>query len=312
MGSRALDALTRRPMVAGVIGAACLAFSPVFMRISGAEAVTAAFYRCAYAIPLLALLVAVERRGLGPLPRRTFRLAVVAGAFLAVDLVIWHHAIEAVGAGLASVLGNLQVLIVPLAAWALFGERPDRRIAMALPVVLLGVVLVSGVVGEGSYGEDPALGALLGALTSLAYTAFLLTLRRGTQHLRHVAGPLLPVTVSAMLVAVALGSLLGELELAPSWPTHGWLLALALSSQVVGWLFLSVALPRLPAALTGMLLLLQPVGSIAMGAVLLDERPSAAQLVGAAVVLSGVVVATRRRPAPPRVVAEPVPVAASS
>ena len=61
--------------------------------------------------------------------------------------MFWHHAIEAVGAGLATVLGNLQVIIVGFFAWLLLGERPSRATLLALPVVLAGVILISGVVG---------------------------------------------------------------------------------------------------------------------------------------------------------------------
>ena len=56
----------------------------------------------------------------------TIRLAAIAGLFFAGDLLFWHHAIEAVGAGLATVLGNLQVIVVGIVAWLLLGERPSR------------------------------------------------------------------------------------------------------------------------------------------------------------------------------------------
>jgi drug/metabolite transporter (DMT)-like permease len=76
---------------------------------------------------------------------------------------------------------------------------------------------------------------------------------------------------------------------------------LALSSQVLGWLLISVSLPRLPAALTSILLMLQPVSTVFLGAVLLSEAPSAVQLSGVAIVLAGVAFATiqptsRKRP----------------
>ena len=93
-----------------------------------------------------------EWRRYGPLPRRAVRLAAIAGIFFAGDLTFWHHAIEYVGAGLATVLGNLQVLIVGVVAWLLFGERPSRSTLLAVPIVLAGVVLICGVVGGGAYG----------------------------------------------------------------------------------------------------------------------------------------------------------------
>ena len=67
----------------------------------------------------------------------------------------------------------------------------------------------------------------------------------------------------------------------PSWPSHAWLVLLALTSQVLGWLLISVSLPRLPAALTSVLLLVQPVGAVALAVLILDEQPSALQLAAA-------------------------------
>jgi drug/metabolite transporter (DMT)-like permease len=66
------------------------------------------------------------------------------------------------------------------------------------------------------------------------------------------------------------------------------LLALALSSQVAGWLLISYALPRLPAAETATIILLQPVLTMIWGVLIFDEQPSAIQLVGAGLVLAGV------------------------
>ena len=83
----------------------------------------------------------------------------------------------------------------------------------------------------------------------------------------------------------------------PSWPAHGWLVLLALTSQVLGWLLIASSLPRLPAALTSVTLTIQPVGSVLLGVVLLGEEPSALQLVGVACILAGLVsVALRRAP----------------
>jgi drug/metabolite transporter (DMT)-like permease len=152
-------------------GATCIAFSAILVRLADVPPSTAAFYRCAYAVPPLALLAWWERRRFGPLERRALWLSLIAGIFFMADLVFWHHAIAAVGAGLATVLGNTQVVIVPLAAWAFLKEKPAGRTLAAVPVVLLGVVLISGVVGAGAYGSNPALGVLFGVLTAITYAA---------------------------------------------------------------------------------------------------------------------------------------------
>ena len=88
-------------------------------------------------------------------------------------------------------------------------------------------------------------------------------------------------------------------DLAPAWPSAGWLILLALSSQVVGWLLISTSLPRLPAALTSMILTVQPVGSVVLGILLLGEDPTVLQLCGAALILAGLVALAAGRRAQP-------------
>jgi drug/metabolite transporter (DMT)-like permease len=215
-----------------------------------------------------------------------------AGVFFAADLILWHNSIEDVGAGLATVLANIQVVLVPLVAWALLAERPGRRVLAALPIALFGVVLISGVLQHGAYGRAPGRGALFGIAAGVAYVGFLLMLRRGGSDLRRVAGPLFDATATGAVLATVAGLVIGDADLAPGWPGVGWLIVLALSSQVVGWLLITVSLPRLPAAITSLTLTIQPVGSVALAALILSEAPSALQLIGVAVVLAAVITAT--------------------
>jgi len=287
-------ALARRPVLAAVLGALTIAFSAIFVELADVTPATAAIFRCAYALPPLALLGWLEQRRYGPRARGQAQLAWIAGAFFAADLVLWHHAIEQVGAGLATVLGNTQVVFVPIAAWLFLGERPGGRVAASVPVVLIGVVLISGIVGEGAFGRNPLLGVLLGLGTGVAYAGFLLVQRRANQDHRRPAGPLFDATLSAAVCSILIGLPLGEVDLVPSWPSHGWLLLLALGVQVVGWLLISISLPRLPAAITSVVLTLQPVGSVLLGIWILSEAPSELQLLGVGFILAGLLMVTLR------------------
>jgi drug/metabolite transporter (DMT)-like permease len=290
-----VESLTGRPALAATAGALAIAFSAILFRLAHVSPSTGAFFRCLWALPALGLLARSEDRRLGPRPRRTHVVAVGAGLFFAADLVLWHHAIEAVGAGLATVLGNVQVVLVGLAAWILLRERPSGRALAAIPIALAGVVLISGVVGGDAYGSNPRLGVVYGVLTGVAYTGFLLTLRHGSSDLRRPAGPLFDATLTSAAATAAAGVVVGDLDLTPSWSAQGWLVLLALSSQVLGWLLIAVSLPRLPAVLTSILLTLQPVASVVFAFLLLGESPSLAQLGGAAAILAGLLVATSGR-----------------
>jgi drug/metabolite transporter (DMT)-like permease len=291
-----LSALGRRPTLVALAGAMAIAFSGILYRLADVSPETGAFFRCLYALPPLWLLARWEDRRLGPRQRRSHVLAYAAGFLFAADLVFWHHAIEAVGAGLATVLGNTQVVLVGLLAWVLLGERPSNRSLASIPVVLVGVVLISGVIGEGAYGSNPPLGVLFGLITAVAYSAFLLSLRAGNADRRRPAGPLFDATLASALGVAVYAVPSGKLDLTPGLESQAWLVALALSSQVLGWLLISISLPRLPAVVTSILLTSQPVATVILAAILVDESPSLVQLVGAGAILAGLVLASARAP----------------
>jgi drug/metabolite transporter (DMT)-like permease len=291
--------LIGRPVLTAAVGALLIAFSAILVRLADVEPATAAVFRCLYAAPVLLLLAHREDRRLGPRSHRSRLLAAAAGVFFAADLVFWHYAIEDVGAGLATVLANLQVVLVAVVAWLVLAERPSTGTLLGLPLALAGVVLISGVVGAGAYGAHPGRGVVFGLLTALAYTGFLLALRQANDGALRPSGPLADATVVSAVVAAAAGVAVGELTVTPSFPAHGWLALLALTSQVLGWLLIASSLPRLPAIGTALILTVQPLGTLLLGVALLDESPSTGQVVGALVLLAGVVVAqVGRRPAP--------------
>lgn len=285
----------RNVRICAVLGAVTIAFSSILVRLSHASPSTAAIFRCAYALPVLGLLAWLEDRRFGSRAWSERRYALGAGVFFAADLLLWHHSIGDIGAGLATVLANVQVVLVPLAAWLWLSERPSRQVLAALPVALIGVILISGVIEKGAYGHDATRGTLFGIGAGVAYVGFLLLLRRGGADIRRPAGPLFDATALATVLCVIAGVIIGDAHLVPSWPGAGWLIVLALTSQVLGWLLITSSLPRLPAAMTSLLLTIQPVGSVGLAALILSENPSPLQLFGVALVLCALIVATAPR-----------------
>lgn len=268
----------------GVVG---ISFAPVFVRLAGVSPSTAGFFRAFYALPVLALLWwRVRHRDQRALGERL--IAVAAGVLFGCDLAVWHRSIDAVGAGLATVLGNTQVFFVALAAWAIQGERPRPAVFLALPPMFAGVVLTSGLGRPEAYGADPWKGVLFGIATALFYTAFLLVFRRANAGGGPVIGPWLDATAAAAVTLAVSGVLDGELDLAFAWPAHGWLLALAAIPHVISWQLIAGALPRMPAVETSVLLLGQPVLAVVWGTLLLAEDLSPLQATGVVLVMAGI------------------------
>ncbi len=272
--------------LAAVLGVLTISFSAIFVRLAGVSPDTAAFFRALYALPVLAVLWRLLDPGRRPARRRW--LAFASGLLLGLDLAFWHRSIHWIGAGLATVLGNTQVIFVGLAAWLLFRESPRRPVLLGVPLAFVGMALVSGLGRPGAYGADPVRGTVYGLLTGITYTAFLLLFRQSTRDQASPVGGFLDATVGTAIATGAIGWLVGGLDLAWSWPAHGWLVALALGSQVIGWLLITYALPRLPALETSVILLLQPMATVLWAFLLFAEELSPLQWLGVALVLGGV------------------------
>jgi drug/metabolite transporter (DMT)-like permease len=325
-----------RPLPLAVCGACVISSSAVLVTLAGVGAATTTVARCGLALPVLGVLAWREARRRGRRPRRARLASAGAGLLLGIDLVLWNHAIVEVGAGVATVLANLQVLFVAGAAWALLGERPRRAYLAALPVVLAGVVLVSGLADGGRAGRHALAGIIYGLTASVAYSGFLFIFRQSSRPATTVlsstgpssmgpsttgeprsspalagagwiAGPLADATAGAGVAGLAAGLAFGGLSARIPWPSLGWLALLALSSQVTGWLLITSSLPRLPAAVSSLLLLIQPAGSLLLAALILGQRPAPLQLIGAAAVCGGILAATGTIPGSRRAAPGPVP-----
>jgi drug/metabolite transporter (DMT)-like permease len=159
------------------------------------------------------------------------------------------------------------------------------RFALSLPVLLCGVVLAGGVLEGGVEGADPVLGTVHAILAAVCYSGFLFLLRRGGQRGQTLQS-YLDVTASAGLVSLLAGVWLTGLDLTPGWAALGWLALVAVCGQVLGWLLVALAGPHLPSHTGAALLLLTPVGAIALGALVLGERPTSLQLAGCVLILA--------------------------
>jgi drug/metabolite transporter (DMT)-like permease len=281
--------------VLALIGVLAISFSAVFVRLAAVSPVTATFFRAAYAVPLLA--VAWIAGGTVRRPLNARLLAIGSGVILALDLALWHESIALIGAGLATVIANVQVVFVALAAWLLWHERPAARTASIIAAVLAGIALTSGLARPDAYGRAPVLGVVFGILAGAAYAGFLLTFRAANQARGPTAGPLLDSTIGTAIGALLLSPFDGRFSLTPFLPAHAWLALLAVVSQVAGWLLIATALPRLPAVETSVLLLVQPVFAIIWGVLFFGETLSAVQWSGTVLVLAGVATITMQKSA---------------
>ena len=288
----------RRTMLIALAGAVAISFSPVFYIFSGTNPSTGAFFRMLYALPALALLAYLVRSS-DTRSSRPRWMAFGAGLILAPDMLSYHSSMIFIGIGIATLIGNSQVIIVTLASWKLFGEKPNPAILISLPVVVVGLALISGIADSEPYGEDPVKGVIFGMMAAFFYSSFLILFRYSNRELAPSSSVQLDATAGAALGLLVLGLLplsgyaIEPLDLQPIWPGHGWLIVLALLCQVAGWLAIAHALPRLPAAHVSFAVLLQPVLTLVWGYVILDQDGhSQNQVMGIFLVLSAIIAVT--------------------
>ena len=287
----------RRTMLIALAGATVISFAPLLYIRSDTTPLTGAFYRMLYALPLLGLLVWTSKKE-DPRNSNSRWLAFGAGVLLAIDFVGYHSAIDYIGSGIATMIGNSQVIIVTLVSWWLLGERPNRFILLSLPLVMFGLILISGIWDDAPYGEDPVKGVIGGIVAAVFYSSFLIAYRQSNR----VGGPAVnaqfDATAGATIGLLVLGSMplsgvgIEAIDHTITWPGHGWLLLLAITCQVVGWIAITYALPRLPAAHTSFAVLLQPVLTIVWGVLLLSESPSVQQSTGMILIFAAIIAVT--------------------
>jgi len=285
-------------MLIALAGAVAISFSPVFYVYSDTNPSTGAFFRMLYALPALVLLAYLVRKS-DTRSSRTRWTAFGAGLILAPDMLSYHSSMIFIGIGIATLIGNSQVIIVTLASWKLFGEKPNQAILISLPIVVIGLALISGIADTNPYGEDPVKGVVFGTMAAFFYSSFLILFRYSNRELAPSSSVQLDATAGAALGLLVLGLLplssmaIEPLELQPTWPGHGWLIVLAMLCQVAGWLAIAHALPRLPAAHTSFAVLLQPVLTLVWGYVILhQDGHSQNQVIGIFLVLAAIIAVT--------------------
>ena len=286
--------LASAALIAGAIG---ISFSPIFVRLSELGPTATAFHRVFLAAPLLwAVLAWSERRAPPPRSprvwprRRETLLLIAAGIAFAGDLGIWHWSVQLTSVANSTLLANLTPAFVTLAAWLLFGERINGLFLIGLALALAGTATMV----RASFAIDSAhvWGDVLGIVTALFYTTYLLLLKRLRRSLP-------ALTIMAWSTAIAAICLLpatlvaGEEIIAVTW--FGWatLIGIAWVSHVGGQGLIAFSLAYLPASFSSVALLVQPVSAAGLAWLVLGEAMGTLQALGAAVVILGIVLARR-------------------
>jgi drug/metabolite transporter (DMT)-like permease len=279
-----------------VVGAFAMGASPIFVRLADVGPYASAFWRCALALPFLALWALREPRETRAM-FSTDRAVVLSGLFFAGDLFFWHLSILATTVANATFLATMAPVWVAFGAWIVFRERLSQANFFGLVLCLAGGAALIG--QSYSFAPERLAGDGYALVTSLFFGLYMLAISNARTRLGIGAGSLAFMSAAITAACMFVVAMLLENNFMPR-SLNGWLtlLSLALISQVLGQGLLAVALGRLPATFSSLVIFLEAVGAAALGWLVLHEALGPLQLFGGALILLGIWVARPRAKAP--------------
>jgi drug/metabolite transporter (DMT)-like permease len=282
-----------------VLGATIIGNSSVLVRLAETPPAATAFWRMLLATPVFVIWMLIERGRSGSQvsgragDMRLLAPAALAGAAFAADLTLSNIALALTTMTSFIILVHLAPVIVVIAAWFLFRERPTAGLVAALALAIIGAALL---VQSGRSGNAPV-NALMGDLASIAAAACYAGYILGTRQARLHGGTGLVSLVSAgtsaavcLVFALALGETI--------WPTSGFqwamLILLGLGCHALGQGLSAYAVGSLGASVTSVVLVYGVLVTVAGGWIVFGEMPGLLQAIGGALVLAAVIICRPR------------------
>ena len=285
-----------REWLALLVGVAAVSWAAPLIRLAEAPALTIAALRLTFAaIPFLVVAVLLRRSELRALRRSDLAVLALAGLCLGAHFGFWVASVQDTSLVASTAIVATQPLFAGIGGWLLLGERLTRPLMFGIAIAAAGALLLAA----GDFGEGTSLrGDLFAAVGAAFVAAYFVAGRRARARLSNVSYAAIVNSVGACALLLTL-TLSGGSTTGHGGEAYVFIVLLALVPQLIGHGSLTWALGSLPAVVVTVAALGEPVGAAAIGATLLDEPPTLLELIGAAVLLSGVYVALRGGPGVP-------------
>lgn len=277
-----------------LLGGICIGLAPIGLRLGlddlGPQAI--AFWRYAFALPLLFLLVVVVQRRL---PSKPNVFIFIAGTCFALDIGLWHWSLTFTTVANATFIVNLGNICVGLTAWVFLKERPTAIWLVAVLIAFAGAAALS--LGGGADGKADLRGDLLALAAAVLVSGYMVA----SKVARRTLGGLETIFwLTAVEVVVAGMMVIGFRESFFPAEWSGFLvpLFLAIAVHIGGQGLIITGLGHTPAAIAGVLVLIQPVVAAAISWHLFDEPLAPLQAGGGFLILIGILISQRGAKAP--------------
>jgi drug/metabolite transporter (DMT)-like permease len=271
------------PKLSLVIGIICIAFSPIFVKLAGTEAVTSAFYRIIIGWVLLAPYCLIQKKL--KIARKDMWIALLAGVVFASDIAVWNTSILLISATVSTLLANLAPVWVGLMSFIFLRKKSGWLFWVGTVIALAGMVVLVGY--RDILGLKFNTGILLAIVSSMLYSVYILLTKGVLQRVATITFMFYNMLGAGVFFLVI--NLIKGINLV-SFSANAWLnfIGMGVICQLVGWLTINYAISRLPATKTTVALLSQTIVTAIIAAILLHEKLALKEIIGSVIVLFGI------------------------
>ena len=244
---------------------------------------------------ILLFLRLKKRKAEGRLPRRTLLGLIVSGALIGINWILLFEAYNHTTVAVATLCYYMQPTIVMLLSPLVFREKLTAKKAACAAVAILGMVLVSGVVGGSGTQGSSFRGVLLGLGAAVFYSAVVImnNMIAGVDPWRKTYIQLL----SAGLVMVPYLLLTGGVDPGSFTPlTVVLLLVVGIVHTGIAYVLYFGSMDGLRVQSVAILSYIDPVSALLFSAILLQEPLSLLNIVGAVMIIGSAVVSELETP----------------
>ena len=281
----------RKGILFVLIGAFLISFSPVMVSMSDLQPTVSAFYRVFIGSIFLIFVIFLNRS----LYVNSFSVnpyLILAGIFFALDLWFWHRSILYIGPGMSTLIANFQIFIIPLMSFFIFSMTPNKYQIIAIVLGINGLYLTLGY-GGSIDNENIKLGFMFGIMTALAYSAYILSLKKNNIEASHEISPLISLFyvsfISALILFIVMKIEGVSMAMNDSSNLYS-MLAYGIICHVFGWYMIILGLKTVTATTAGIILISQPIFSLFWDYLFFSRHTTSIEIIGIAVVIIAMII----------------------
>ena len=281
----------RKGILFVLIGAFLISFSPVMVSMSDLQPTVSAFYRVFIGSIFLIFVILLNRS----LYINSFSVnpyLILAGIFFALDLWFWHRSILYIGPGMSTLIANFQIFIIPLMSFFIFSMAPNKYQIIAIILGITGLYLTLGY-GGSIDNENIKLGFMFGIMTALAYSAYILSLKKNNIEASHEISPLISLFyvsfISALILFIVIKIEGVSMAINDSSNLYS-MLTYGIICHVFGWYMIILGLKTVTATTAGIILISQPIFSLFWDYLFFSRHTTSIEIIGIAVVIIAMII----------------------